>query len=69
MNKILNHVSEAGKGESEMKVVTSFGRNGRKFVEANPQWSKLISKWLVQLSSLQGPEQSGVQATKVELST
>jgi colanic acid biosynthesis glycosyl transferase WcaI len=48
------------------QLISEFGRNGRKFVEANLKWSKLISEWLVQLTSLQSPELSAVQVTKVE---
>ena len=54
------------------RILSSFyelGRNGRKLVEANLKWSKLISEWLFNLSRLQRPGQSAVHATKVELST
>ena len=32
------------------ELVEEFGRNGRRFVEANLEWSKLIHDWLAQLS-------------------
>jgi colanic acid biosynthesis glycosyl transferase WcaI len=38
-------------------LVHEFGSNGRKFVEANLRWSKLINEWLVQLNRLQRPDQ------------
>jgi len=32
------------------ELVDEFGRNGRRFVEANLEWSKLVNDWLAQLS-------------------
>jgi glycosyltransferase involved in cell wall biosynthesis len=40
------------------QMLRTLGENGRRFVESNLQWSKLVTVWTAQLSRILGAEQS-----------
>jgi colanic acid biosynthesis glycosyl transferase WcaI len=47
------------------ELVGEFGRNGRRFVEANLEWSKLVNDWLAQLSRSNGRNGFATHAARI----